>query len=101
MGQTARNRDIRPSRRSRPGAVALACDLLIAGAVTGCGSPLSAATTTLHGVVDATALHADGAVITAVNGPRLPRGAVVRPVPHGPAAPQARGPQVSGGSLAA
>src|SRR3954451_2930896 len=101
MGQTARNRAKPTSRSSRAGAVALACGLLIAGTVTGCGSPLSAATTTLHGVVDATVVHANGAVITAVNGLRLHRGDVVRTGPHGRAELQARGRVIYEGSDAA
>src|SRR3954449_3543153 len=101
MGQTARNRVKPTSRSSRAGAVALACGLLVAGTVTGCGSPLSAATTTLHGVVDATVVHANGAVITAVNGLRLHRGDVVRTGPHGRAELQARGRVIYEGSDAA
>src|SRR3954468_19789127 len=100
MGQTARNRAKPTSRSSRAGAVALACGLL-AGTVTGCGSPLSAATTTLHGVVDASVVHANGAVITAVNGLRLHRGDVVRTGPHGRAELQARGRVIYEGSDAA
>src|SRR3954449_1052472 len=100
MGQTARNRAKPTSRSSRAGAVALACGL-VAGTVTGCGSPLSAATTTLHGVVDATVVHANGAVITAVNGLRLHRGDVVRTGPHGRAELQARGRVIYEGSDAA
>src|SRR3954454_13713446 len=100
MGQTARNRAKPTSRSSRAGAVALACGLL-AGTVTGCGSPLSAATTTLHGVVDASVVHANGAVITAVNGLRLHRGDVVRTGPRGRAELQARGRVIYEGSDAA
>src|SRR5437763_12306337 len=101
MGQTARNRLNPPSRSSRAGAVALACGLLVAGTVTGCGSPLSAATTTLAGVVDAHVVHADGAVITAVNGLRLHRGDVVRTGPAGRAELRTRGRVVYEGSDAA
>src|SRR5947209_366120 len=79
MGQTARNRAKPTFRSSRAGAVAAACGLLVAGTVTGCGSSLSAATTTLHGVIDASVVHANGAVVTAVEGLRLRRGDVVRP----------------------
>src|SRR3954453_15651409 len=100
MGQTARNRAKPTSRSSRAGAVALACGLL-AGTVTGCGSPLSAATTTLHGVVDASVVHANGAVITAVNGLRLHRGDVVRTGQHGRAELQTRGRVIYEGSDAA
>src|SRR3954453_15166830 len=101
MGQTARNRVKPTSRSSRAGAVALACGLLVAGTVTGCGSPLSAATTTLHGVVDASVVHANGAVITAVNGLRLHLGEVVRTGPHGRAELTARGRVINEGSDAA
>src|SRR4051794_35300100 len=101
MGQTARNRDIRTSRRSRPGAVALACGLLVAGAVTGCGAPLSAATTTLHGLTDASVVHADGVVVAAVEGLRLHRGDVVRTGPQGRAELRTRGRVVYEGSDAA
>src|SRR3954454_12449423 len=101
MGQTARNRDIRISRRSRPGAVALACGLLVAGAVTGCGAPLSAATTTLHGLTDASVVHADGVVVAAIEGLRLHRGDVVRTGPRGRAELRTRGRVVYEGSDAA
>jgi len=101
MGQTARNRAKPTSRTSRAGAVALACGLLVAGTITGCGSPLSAATTTLHGVVDASVVHANGAVVTAVDGLRLRRGDVVRTGAHGRAELQARGRIIYEGSDAA
>src|SRR4051812_2189935 len=101
MGQTARNRAKPTSRSSRAGAVALACGLLVAGTVTGCGSPLSAATTTLRGVVDASVVHANGAVVTAVNGLHLRRGDVVRTGPHGRAELQTRGRAIYEGSDAA
>src|SRR3954451_710123 len=101
MGQTARNRAKPTSRSSRAGAVALACGLLIAGTVTGCGSPLSAATTRLHGGVDATVVHANGAGIRAGTGLRLHRGAAVRTGPHGRAELQARGRVIYEGSDAA
>src|SRR3954469_8329300 len=101
MGQTARNPAKPPFRSSRTGAVALACGLLVAGTVTGCGSPLSAATTTLHGVVDASVLHANGVVVTAVDGLRLRRGDVVRTGAHGRAELKARGRVIYEGSDAA
>src|SRR4051795_11732667 len=100
MGQTARNRAKPTSRSSRAGAVALACGLL-AGTVTGCGSPLSAATTTLHGVVDASVVHANGVVVAAVEGLRLRRGDVVRTGPQGRAELRTRGRVVYEGSAAA
>ena len=101
MGQTARNRAKPASRSSRAGAVALACGLLVAGTVTGCGSPLSAATTTLRGVVDASVVHANGAVVTAVDGLHLRRGDVVRTGAHGRAELQTRGRAIYEGSDAA
>src|SRR3954453_3797076 len=101
MGQTARNGAKPTSRSSRAGAVSLACGLLVMGTVTGCGSPLSSATTTLHGVVDASVVHANGAVVTAVDGLRLRRGDVVRTGAHGRAELQARGRVIYEGSDAA
>jgi len=101
MGQTARNTAKPPFRSSRTGAVALACGLLVTGMVTGCGSPLSAATTTLHGVVDASVVHANGAVVAAVEGLRLRRGDVVRTGPQGRAELRTRGRVVYEGSAAA
>src|SRR4051794_2636541 len=101
MGQTARN-PAKPSlRSSRTGAVALACGLLVAGTVTGCGSPLSAATTTVHGVVDASVVHANGVVLAAVEGLRLRRGDVVRTGTQGRAELRTRGRVVYEGSAAA
>ena len=101
MGQTARNRAKPPIRSSRTGALTLACGLLVAGTVTGCGSPLSAATTTLHGVVDASVVHANGVVVAAVDGLRLRRGDVVRTGPQGRAELRTRGRVVYEGSAAA
>src|SRR4051794_37197580 len=101
MGQTARNPAKPPFRSSRTGAVALACALLVAATVTGCGSPLSAATTTLHGVVDASVVHANGVVVAAVEGLRLRRGDVVRTGPQGRAELRTRGRVVYEGSAAA
>src|SRR3954471_18851140 len=101
MGQTARNPAKPPFRSSRTGAVALACALLVAATVTGCGSPLSAATTTLHGVVDASVVHANGVVVAAVEGLRLRRGDVVRTGPQGRAELRTRGRVVYEGSDAA
>jgi len=101
MGQTARNPAKPTSRPSRAGAVALACGLLVAGTVTGCGSPLSAATTTLRGVIDTSVVHANGAVVTAVDGLRLRRGDVVRTGPAGRAELLTRGRVIYQGSEAA
>src|SRR5947209_709696 len=101
MGQTARNRAKPTFRSSRAGAVAAACGLLVAGTVTGCGSSLSAATTTLHGVIDASVVHANGAVVTAVDGLRLRRGDVVRTGSAGRAELQTRGRVIYQGSDAA
>ena len=69
--------------------------------LTGCGSPLSAATTTLHGVIDASVVHLNGAVVSAVDGLRLRRGDVVRTGPNGRAELQTRGRVVYEGSDAA
>lgn len=91
MGQTARN-------RGNLGTLTLAVGVLIAGTVSGCGSPLSAATTTLRGVTDASVVHPDGTVVTAVDGLRLRRGDVVRTGPHGRAELLTRGRVVYEGS---
>jgi hypothetical protein len=65
--------------------------VLASTVVTGCGSPLSAATTTLGGVVDARVVHSDGAVVAAVDGLRLRRGDVVRTGAAGRAELRTRG----------
>src|SRR3954452_15849854 len=101
MGQTARNRAKPTFRASRTGAVALACGVLIAGTVTGCGSPLSAASTTLRGVIDASVVHTSGSVVTAVDGLRLRRGDVVRTGAKGRAELLTRGRVIFEGSDAA
>jgi len=101
MGQTARNPAKPTARSARTGAVALAFALAVAGTVTGCGSPLSAATTTLTGVIDASVVHANGAVVTAVDGLRLRRGDVVRTGPAGRAELLTRGRVIYQGSQAA
>src|SRR5947209_18081581 len=101
MGQTARNYAKPTSRPARTGAVALACGLLVAGTVAGCGSPLSAATTTLRGVIDASVVHSNGAVVTAVDGLRLRRGDVVRTGAKGRAELLTRGRLIYEGSEAA
>src|SRR5438270_3003930 len=98
MGRTARNRAKPTLRSSRTGAVARACGVLVAGTVTGCGSRVSAATTTLRGVIDASLVHANGAVVTAVDGLRLRRGDVVRTGPAGRAELQTRGRVIYEGS---
>lgn len=88
---------------AHPGRAALlpALALVTATVVTGCGTPLSAATTTLDGVIDVTVVHPDGAVVAGVNGLRLHRGDVVRTGPSGRAELRTRGRVVYEGSDAA
>ena len=88
---------------AHPGRAALlpALALVTATVVTGCGTPLSAATTTLAGVIDVTVVHPDGAVVAGVNGLRLHRGDVVRTGRSGRAELRTRGRVVYEGSDAA
>jgi hypothetical protein len=69
--------------------------------LTGCGTPVAAAPTTLRGVVDATVVHADGSSLRAVTGLRVHRGDVVRTGPAGRAELVTRGRVVYEGSDAA
>lgn len=104
MGQTARNRSNLASGRARAtrgGAVLAGIGVLASTVLTGCGSSLSAATTTLAGVVDAKVVHTNGSVVTAVNGLRLRRGDVVRTGPAGRAELRTRGRVLYEGSDAA
>jgi uncharacterized membrane protein YgcG len=100
MGQTARNR-FNPAGRSRGGLPLLAVALIASTMVTGCGSSLAAATTTLAGVTDARVVHSDGTVVGAIDGLRLHRGDVVRTGPAGRAELHTRGRVVYEGSDAA
>jgi hypothetical protein len=100
MGQTARNQFNLPGR-SRAGVPLFATALLASTMVTGCGSSLAAATTTLAGVDDARVVHTNGAVVAAVDGLRLRRGDVVRTGPAGRAELRTRGRVVYEGSDAA
>ena len=87
MGQIAHIGRSRPSRAvTLVGAALLATPLL-----TGCGSSLASATTTLAGVKDAQVVHADGTVIAAVDGLRLRAGDVVRTASAGRAELHTRG----------
>jgi hypothetical protein len=100
MGQSAH------LARSRAGAPLRTAGILTAALVastmvSGCGSSLAAATTTLAGVNDARVVHADGAVVAAVDGMRLRRGDVVRTGPAGRAELRTRGRVVYEGSDAA
>jgi len=79
----------------------LAAALLASTLVSGCGSSLAAATTTLAGVTDARVVHSDGAVVVAADGMRLRRGDVVRTGPSGRAELRTRGRVVYEGSDAA
>src|SRR4051794_6979255 len=75
MGQSAH-----PGRRAarRGTATTVAVALGAAATLTGCSSSLTAATTTLQGVVNATVVHRDGTAVTAINGLRLRAGDLVR-----------------------
>ena len=87
MGQTAH-----PGRAPRVRMAAVLGASLLAGTlVTGCGSSLAAAATTLSGVVHATVVHPDGSTVAAVNGLRLHRGDVVRTAAAGRAELHTRG----------
>lgn len=98
MGQIAHPGRTRVPRR---GALLLGIGVLAGTVLTGCGTPLSAATTTLAGVIDASVVHANGAVVTAVNGLRLHRGDVVRTGAKGRAELRTRGRVLYQGSDAA
>src|SRR5438067_3442143 len=94
MGQTAHHGRM----RARAGAPLVGVALLASTVVTGCGSSLAAATTTLAGVSDARVVHADGVVVSAVDGLRLHRGDLVRTGPDGRAELRTRGRVVYVGS---
>ena len=96
MGQTAHPGRL-PGRRFAPAVALLA--LLGAGPfLSGCGSPLASATTTLAGAVDVLVVHPNGSTVGGVDGLRLRRGDVVRTGPHGRAELHTRGRVVYTGS---
>jgi hypothetical protein len=100
MGQTAhpgRPAGRLPRRRLAP-AVALLALLGAGPLLSGCGSPLTSATTTLAGAVDALVVHPDGNTVGGVDGLKLRRGDVVRTGPHGRAELHTRGRVVYTGS---
>jgi hypothetical protein len=80
MGQTAH-----PAQRRRPAAalVAVLATVVAGVGLTGCGSSLAAAATSLAGVLDARVVHADGSTVAGVGGLRLHPGDVVRTGPAG------------------
>jgi len=96
MGQSAHPAPARTQRRAGVGLAAAA--LVAATTVAGCGTPLSAATTTLEGVVDTHVLRSDGSTVPAIDGMRLHRGDVVRTGPAGRAELRTRGRIVYEGS---
>src|SRR4051794_12090072 len=98
MGQTAHPAQQRRCARALPLAAAA---LLASPLVAGCGGSLAAATTTLAGVKSAQVVHADGVVVSAVDGLRLRRGDVVRTGPDGRAELRTRGRVVYEASQAA
>ena len=88
MGQIAHIGRPRALPRALP---VLAVALLTSPLLTGCGSSLASATTTLAGVNNAVVVHPDGAVVPAVDGLRLHSGDVVRTSPTGRAEMRTRG----------
>jgi len=68
--------------------------------LSGCGSSLSSATTTLAGVLEVQVVHPDGSAVPGIDGLRLHRGDVVRTGSHGRAELHTRGRVVYVGSLA-
>jgi hypothetical protein len=95
MGQTAHlgRRTIRPD-----GVVVALCLIVGSPLLTGCGTPLTAATTTLAGVVDTEVVHPNGAVVSGVDGLHLRPGDLVRTGPAGRAELHTRGRVVYAGS---
>ena len=100
MGQTAHLALARATTPLRTAGLVTAA-LVASTLVSGCGSSLAAATTTLAGVADARVVHIDGAVVQAADGMRLRRGDVVRTGPAGRAELHTRGRVVYEGSDAA
>src|SRR5690349_11852397 len=100
MGQTAHLARARAGAPFRTAGI-LAAALLASTLVSGCGSSLAAATTTLAGVMGARVVHSNGAVVAAADGMRLRRGDVVRTGPSGRAELRTRGRVVYEGSDAA
>ena len=91
MGQIAHPAQPRQRARSRR-ALALGCAAALASPLlTGCGSSLASATTTLAGVKDAAVVHVDGTSVPAVDGLRLRAGDVVRTAADGRAELRTRG----------
>jgi hypothetical protein len=88
MGQNSHR-----GRASTRWTAAVGCLALVAAAplLSGCGTSLAAATTTLAGAVDVQVVHPDGTVVGGVDGLRLRRGDLVRTGPAGRAELKTRG----------
>ena len=97
MGQTAHLARARAAVPLRTAGIVTAA-MVASTLVSGCGSSLAAATTTLAGVTDARVVHTNGAAVVAADGMRLRRGDVVRTGPSGRAELHTRGRVVYEGS---
>ena len=91
MGQIAHIAQQRHGARVSRGLAVVCAALLASPVLTGCGSSLASATTTLAGVQNAQVVHPDGTVVTAVDGLRLRAGDVVRTATKGRAELHTRG----------
>src|SRR4051812_8446708 len=78
MGQRPHPGRRRFGRRGRGLAVGVALSVDVTPLLTGCSSSLSAASTTLRGVLAATVVHTDGSTGPATNGLELHPGDVIR-----------------------